>query len=115
MLFASRSLFADSLSLLIELSGAAAVLRVAPLCQEALFVGPRLMTVTAEASQEQWQTIVDEAWQADPEAAILKVKWRPSRQGGRTWVAPAASAGRLRAARAPAAAAIAHGEKDSLA
>ena len=106
VLFASRALYADSMSPLVELSGAVAACKVAPLCQEAFFVSPKLMTVTTETSQERWQAAVDEAWQADPEAAILRVKWRPSRLGGRTWVAPAATGGQVKAACNPAAAAL---------
>ena len=99
VLFAARTLFADPTSPLVELTGASAVLKVAPLCQEALFVGPRLLTVTTEASREQWQAVLDDAWQADPAEAISRVKWRPSRMGGRVWAAPRATGGKRRTAR----------------
>ena len=43
--------------------------------------------------------MVDDAWQADSEAAISRVKWRPSRMGGRVWAAPKAAGGKRRTAR----------------
>jgi hypothetical protein len=105
-LVAARTIYSDGAALLVELADSTALIQMAGLCREALYLSPKLATVTTDVAQAEWQRRVDEIWTEDPAAAVLRIKWRPSRMGGRTWVAPAAPAASIRAARAPAAATL---------
>ena len=89
VLIASRGLYTDGDAFLLDLSSAAALLKVWPLCQEALFLTSHLATVRTVCQQEDWQVKLDAIWDEDQEAAISKIRWRPSRLGGRVWASPA--------------------------
>ena len=104
MILANRSIYSDNSAFLVELTAPSALFQVWHLCDEALFLTSRLATVRTTVQQTIWQDVVENLWNEDEAAAVTKVRWRPSRSGGRAWASPAATPARLRAARRPPAA-----------
>ena len=102
--FASRSIYADPAAPLLELTDPAALSKVDGFCREALYLKPKLVTIRTDVRGDDWQQRLDEIWATDPAVAVTRLRWRPSRIGGRALAAPAAARERVRAARQPAAA-----------
>jgi len=90
VMVASQGIYSEGDALLLDLTAPAALPKVWALCAEALFITPSLATVVTDVQQEDWQSRVDEIWAEDCEAGVSKVRWRPSRFGGRQWAVPAA-------------------------
>ena len=103
VLLVNRAIFSDNSALIVELTGPAGLSRVSHFCDEALFLSPRLATIRTTVQQDVWQDTVEELWKDDEDAAVAKLRWRPSRSGGRAWATPSATPTRLQAARRPAA------------
>ena len=59
----------------------------------------KLAVVRTSSSLEVWRTVLNRLLEDDAECAALRVRWRPSRQGGRPWVAPSATPQQLAAHR----------------
>eukprot|EP00959_Pyramimonas_sp_CCMP1952_P025228 529013-Pyramimonas_sp.AAC.1 len=52
------------------------------LCEEAVFLTKDLATVTTSAAQDTWRPVFDRLIQTDASNAVLRTRWRPSRNGG---------------------------------
>ena len=55
--------------------------------------------IITEASKDSWLEIVDKSLKEDENNAITKIKWKPSRFGGRTWLFPSATPASIAAVR----------------
>eukprot|EP00959_Pyramimonas_sp_CCMP1952_P342972 7185002-Pyramimonas_sp.AAC.1 len=82
-----------------ECNGPLALYKAWPLCSQALFLSTDRMLILSVASAESWQPILDESLLEDAEQAIAKIKWKPSRCGGRPWAWPSDTANALGASR----------------
>ena len=66
-------------------------------------MSPRLALMTTAAAPEVWAPILDRLLDEDPTGCITRIKWKPSRHGGRPWLTPAATVRQLEATRRNAA------------
>ena len=98
-LVAGRDIYGDNAALLVDLSAPMALTRMWHLCAEALYLSPTRATIRTDVQQEHWQKAVDDLWAEDRDNSVLKIRWRPSRLGGRAWVTAAATLDQMRDAR----------------
>ena len=99
VLLADRGIFSDGGALLVELTKPLALPLVAPLCEEMALVTSTLATIRTSSSPEVWRTLLDRFLNEDADCAVLRLRWRPSRMGGRPWVTPTATPQQLAAHR----------------
>jgi len=97
-MFASDDIWHDNAAPLLELSAPAAFFAVSALCEQAVYVSPKVVTCRTLAPADAWESKLQELFQADPMCSISKLKWRPSRNGGRVIAQPAATRQQVRAA-----------------
>lgn len=102
-LIGTQSLFTDPSTLLAEISSVHAATEIAPLCDEMVVVSSRLVILHTSCSKTLWEETLTELLQRNPGNAVDKLKWRPSRHGGRPWVKPITLDARAVRARALAA------------
>ena len=81
--YGNQEIYADSGSVIMEVTHPDAINDLWPLCSEAVFLAIDKVLITTEASSATWQTALDTLLQKDPEAAATKLRWRPARHGGR--------------------------------
>ena len=103
-LIGSQSLFTDPSALLAEISSVQAAKEIAPLCDEIVVVSSQLAILHTSCSKTLWEERLTELLQKSPDSSVDKLKWRPSRHGGRPWVKPITLDARAVRARALAAA-----------
>lgn len=103
---ASRDIFVDSASQLMDVTSPDALAQFWQLCEEAVFVTPTVVAIRTSTATEVWRGHMDEALQEDAQCAALRLRWRPSRLGGQTWVSPTATAQQLAAHRRSAGRAV---------
>lgn len=96
-LVASEALFANNAAMIIEASDPAAAMQVVALCQEMAFVAPRALTITSMADSATWEDKLERMFADDPSCFISKLRWRRSRNGGRTIAQPAATQRQMQA------------------
>lgn len=98
VLIASEGIFGNNAALLLEVTDASAALRVAPLCDEMAYVTGMLVTLTTLAPPDVWERQLEDIFTEDPARSITKLRWRRSRNGGRTVAQPAATQRQMQAA-----------------
>jgi hypothetical protein len=96
-LVASEALFANNAAMIIEASDPAAAMQVVALCQEMAFVAPKTLTITSMADSATWEDKLERMFADDPSCFISKLRWRRSRNGGRTIAQPAATQRQMQA------------------
>jgi hypothetical protein len=67
------------------------------------FIAPRTLTVTSMAASATWEDKLEHLFTEDPSCFISKLRWRRSRNGGRTIAQPAATQRQLQASQRMAA------------
>ena len=87
---ARADLLNDPSALVAELTSPLAALPIAPLCDELLFVSPRLLTLRSPASASTWEEHLDTIFE-DPVCHVARLRWRQSYMGGRPFAQPRAS------------------------
>ena len=92
-------LAADDGALILETTGAGCVHHFWPLCSQLLALSPTKLLVVSTATSETWTAKMDEVMTADLTMAAHRLKWKPSRNGGRTVAAPSATQASLAATR----------------
>lgn len=97
--FASEAIYTDLGSLIAELGHADALVSVWALCSGALFLSRSTLLLATEASADTWQQAMDTMMHNDPDTAVYKLKWRPSRHGRRPFGMPSALPARIAATR----------------
>jgi hypothetical protein len=103
-LIASEAIFANNAAMVIEVTDPAAALAVVALCEEMAFTAPRTLTITSMAASSTWEDKLEYLYAEDPASFISKLRWRRSRNGGRTIAQPAATQRQLQASQRVAAA-----------
>ena len=68
-----------------------------------MLISEREALIRTEGTPENWQTELSRRMRNEPEACGLKLKWRPSMHGGRTWAQPIAVEAQIQAVRMQAA------------
>ena len=96
-LVATTNIFRDVSAPIVELSAPQAAYRIVPLCDEAAYVTPRKLTVKTLAPTDRWEHLLVDAHRSDPDCFVSRIKWRPSRNGGRTIAQAEATSGQLAA------------------
>ena len=97
--FASQDLYTEPGCLIAELGHADVVASIWAICSGALFLSKSTLLLTTEASAGTWQQAMDTMMRNDPDSAVYKLKWRPSRHGGRPFATPSALPARIAATR----------------
>eukprot|EP00959_Pyramimonas_sp_CCMP1952_P432942 9066257-Pyramimonas_sp.AAC.1 len=97
--FASQDLYTEPGSLIAELGHADVIASIWALCSGALFLSKSTLLLTTEATASTWQQAMDTLMRNDPDSAVYKLKWRPSRHGGRPFASPSALPARIAATR----------------
>ena len=99
VLIGSQSLLSDSSAKLVEMTHPQALLSFRELTEEVILVSPSLAAIQTAGSPQQWQDQITEQTLGDPQNAVDKVRFRPSRHGGRVWAQPALLPSAVRHAR----------------
>ena len=97
-LLAAEDIYADNAAMLLDVSDPMAALKVLALCDEMAFVTAKLVTVRSIAAPTAWEDRVEEIFSEDPGCCVSRLRWRRSRNGGRTIVQPAATSKQIQAA-----------------
>ncbi|CAK0820994.1 unnamed protein product [Prorocentrum cordatum] len=98
-LLASEDVFSDSGAAILELTDPAAALSVVPLCDDMAFVTSKTLTLRTLTTVEVWQEKLESMFATDPACFASKLRWRRSRNGGRTIAQPEATQRQLQASR----------------
>ncbi|CAK0878899.1 unnamed protein product [Prorocentrum cordatum] len=96
--FGSVGLHSDATALICELTEASAALHAWELSVSMVALKENKLLLRTDADPDVWKPRMTTLLQQDPEAAILGLKWRPSR-GGRPWALPGVTPDELAAAR----------------
>lgn len=96
-LVASEALFANNAAMILEVSDPAAACAVVALCEEMAFISPKALTVTSLAAHSAWEERLELLYTEDPSCFASKLRWRRSRNGGRTIAQPAATQRQMQA------------------
>ena len=78
----------DQAALLVELTDAHAASAFKPYCTDILLISERMALVRTEVSYVTWSQLLSDWSRNSPSSTPLKLKWRPSVQGGRPWAQP---------------------------
>jgi len=98
----SADLFQDKSALLMEVTNWDAVYKVRHMCKDLVSLSPKWALIKTQVRSEQWQEELSSLMRADPYCCVLRVMWRQSVQGGKTWATPAATMQQLQAVRVQA-------------
>jgi hypothetical protein len=96
-LVASEAVFANNSAMILEVSDPAAVHAVVALCEEMAFITAKTLTVTSLAAVSAWEDKLEFTYTEDPACFVSKLRWRKSRNGGRTIAQPAATQRQMKA------------------
>ena len=95
-------LFQDKSALLMEVTNWDAVYKVRHMCKDLVSLSPKWALIKTQVRSEQWQEELSNLMRADPYCCVLRIMWRQSMQGGKTWATPAATMQQLQAVRVQA-------------
>jgi hypothetical protein len=98
-----QSTFSDPSSFLADLTHANVASAIMHLAEEVVFVSPRLALLHTAQEKSHWENALTELFEKDAIQSVERIRWRPSRHGGRTWVQPIALENQIRAAKTKAA------------
>ena len=98
-IYGARAMYADPTAFLTQTTAPTAALGAWTLCKEAVFVSPTNILLTTEATADAWRAHMDNTLNEDPTSATLKIAYKRSYNGGRTWATPSFTPGRLAATR----------------
>ena len=94
-----HSIFANGDAKILEVGSANNAHLFWELCSELVAVSRTKILVISDASAEIWTSVMDRAMQEDTSETHFKLKWKPSRNGGRTIATPTATTAALAASR----------------
>ena len=101
-LVGSQDLFSDSRALLADILHPSGSTRIADLCEQSVFVSPKLMLLHTSEPKDVWELRLTELMLEDASKAIDRLRWRKSGHGGRVFAKPLALDAQIRAAQATA-------------
>ena len=93
------SLYKDGDVLIVECNNPNGIVQGWPLCSQAVYLSASKALIRTDASEDTWRPLLDKLLAEDPESAITRLRWKPSRNGGRPWLVPGATATKLAASR----------------
>jgi hypothetical protein len=96
-LLAAEDIFADNAAMLLDLSDPRAALEVVALCDDMAYVSAKLVTVRSVTAPAVWEDRLEHLFAETPASCITRIRWRKSRNGGRTIAQPAATARQVQA------------------
>ena len=102
VLVALRDIYQDPGALILEVTQTAAVCNVAHLCSDVVLLSTQRALVRTAVPPAVWQHALTQGVTDDPDVSVLRLRWRPSRHGGRPWAQPERTAAQLQAVRAQA-------------
>ena len=79
-----------------------AVYKVRHMCKDLVALSPKWALIKTSIMSEQWQEELSNCMRADPYCCVLRIMWRQSMHGGKTWATPAATMQQLQAVRVQA-------------
>ena len=74
--------YLDRSALLMELTNWDAMEHVRSLCEEILPISPKLALVRTGVPADGWQIALDDCMRSHPCDCVLRLKWRPTYNGG---------------------------------
>eukprot|EP00973_Karenia_brevis_P074392 10335913-Karenia_brevis.AAC.1 len=80
--FGSVALFSDRDALIVEATGPLAAKRAWPLAEQMIAMTRDKFLILTSADTERWQPELDKGIRDEPEAAIIRIRWKPSKLGG---------------------------------
>ena len=86
-----------------EVTEAQAAVKFRHLFHDCVLTSPQEALIRTEGTAENWQIELSRRMREEPECCGLKIKWRPSMHGGRTWAQPIAIESQIQAVRVQAA------------
>ncbi len=86
--YGAKGLFADRTALIMETNHPMAAIKAWECCSGMVFINNEKILLHTDLEAEQWTNTMDRLMNEDPAAAILKLKWRCSRMGGRPFASP---------------------------
>ena len=90
--WAADDIVPNSAAMILECPKAGQPLGFVELCSQFLFIFPNKALILTSCPEETWEERLNEDLTEHPESGGSLVRWRASRMGGRTWVAPGISA-----------------------
>ena len=97
--FGHRSLVRDQDAMIADFLSPHAAARLWTLSSQLLYLSSDNALLISDASEETWVTMMDRLLVDSPDDAIIRLKWKPSRLGGRPFAVPSALQTSLSAAR----------------
>jgi hypothetical protein len=96
-LLAAEDIFADNAAMLLDVSDPTAAMEAVALCDDMAFVSAKLLTVRSLTAPAVWEDRLEQLFAETPARCITRIRWRKSRNGGRTIAQPAATARQVQA------------------
>ena len=96
---ADRQLYGDPDAEVVECNSVQALAKIWHLFSQALILGPGKALIQREAGEDNRRSLLDRVLMETPGDAVTRIRWKPSRNGGRPWPTPAATAAQLGASR----------------
>ena len=97
--FGLRSMFGDENAKFVEFGIGSSLQQFWPLCSQFIAVNENRALVYSEASSEVWIQTMDVVLTECPSDAVTKIRWKPSKNGGRPMASPSATSTALAASR----------------
>ena len=97
--FGSRSMHGDPNAMILEINSPLAAHHYWPLCTQMLAISRTKLLVYTEAATETWTEVLDRIMAVDLDSAATRLKWKPSKNGGRSVATPTATTTALTASR----------------
>jgi len=97
--FGSKSMFGDSNAMIMDINGPSSTHHYWPLCTQMIAVSNSKLLIYTEATVETWTEVMDRVLAMDANSAATKLKWKPSKNGGRPIASPTATTSALAATR----------------
>ena len=95
--FGNTSLFSSSDAAILEFNGAGGFHHFWPLCIQMIPMNDRKFLITTDATEETWKNMMNDVMSNDQKTAANKLKWKPSKNGGRTIATPSNTSSALAA------------------
>ena len=92
-------MFGDPSAMILEINGPAGTHHYWPLCTQMVAVSASKLLVYTEAASDTWTETLDRVLAMDVTFAATRLKWKPSKNGGRPVASPSATASALSASR----------------
>ena len=97
-----RETYLDKGALLADITDPNALHDLEHFASDIVLLSPKMAVIRTDITSGVWKAAIMKGMQENPNSCILKLRWKPSVQGGRPWVTPDATAKQIQAVRAQA-------------